>query len=111
VHAAWVRAAEEPVAVVPAVVEVLAVVFPLPVVSVAFCYSALAGRARGASHADLLQRVFAHLALPGRHPAPCYHTVTRCGHHLVAALAPVSVALPVLPPSWEAAAAIWEAEM
>jgi hypothetical protein len=100
--------AEESVGVAPAVVEVLVVVFPPQVVSVAFCYSVLAGRALVASHAGLLPKVFGHLALPGRYPGPCYRTAIRCGHHLVVALAPVSVALPVLPPSSEAVAAIWE---
>ena len=104
-HAAWARAAEEPVAVVLAAMEVLVVVFPQQVVSVAFCYSALEGRALVASHAGLLRRVFERLALPDRHPGQCYHTVTRCGHHLVVALAPVSAALPILPPSSEAA--VW----
>jgi hypothetical protein len=109
-HAAWARAAGESVGVAPAVVEVLVVVFLLPVVPVAFCYSALGERALVASHAGLLPRVFGRLSLPGRHPGQCYHTVTRYGHHLVVALVLVSAVLPVLPLSSTAAWEEWEQE-
>ena len=107
-HAAWAPVARESVGVAPAVVEVLVVVFLLPVVPVAFCYSALGERALVASHAGLLPRVFGRLSLPGRHPGQCYHTVTRYGHHLVVALVLVSAVLPVLPLSSTAAWEEWE---
>jgi hypothetical protein len=105
-HAAWTRAVVESVAVAPAV-EGLMVVFPLPVVPVAFCYSALAERALVASRVGLLRRVFGRLSLPDRHPGQCYHTVIRCGHSLVVALALVSAILPVFPPASAASGEEW----